>query len=125
MQQGVEHVSTDVANCRVALSGGQRQRLAIARTLAREPALLLFDEATSALDTANEALVQQAIESVTHQQPDRTTIAVAHRLSTIRRCDHIFVLHAGQVVEEGTHELIEKRGRYYAMFLAQSLDREV
>ena len=84
-----EGYSTDVANCRVALSGGQRQRLAIAR---HWPAnrLLLFDEATSALDTANEALVQQAIESVTHQQPDRTTIAVAHRLSTIRRCDHIF-----------------------------------
>ncbi|USP73418.1 putative ABC transporter [Curvularia clavata] len=120
-----EGYSTDIGNRGVALSGGQRQRLAIARALIREPDLLLFDEATSALDTANEAMVQQAIESVAREKPGRTTIAVAHRLSTIKRCDRIFVLHDGLVDEQGTHdEPVAMRGRYYAMVLAQSLDRE-
>ncbi|KAL4723241.1 hypothetical protein ACLX1H_009731 [Fusarium chlamydosporum] len=102
-------------------SGGQRQRIAIARALIRNPQVLLLDEATSALDTETERLVQETLDdAATH----RTTIAVAHRLSTIRNADRIFVFADGRVLEEGTHdELLELRGQYYEMCLAQSLDR--
>ena len=104
-------------------SGGQRQRIAIARALIRDPQLLLLDEATSALDTETERLVQNTLdEAATH----RTTIAVAHRLSTIRNADRIFVFADGKILEEGTHEqLLQLRGQYYEMCLAQSLDRTV
>ena len=104
-------------------SGGQRQRIAIARALIRNPQVLLLDEATSALDTETERLVQDALDNAaTH----RTTIAVAHRLSTIRNADRIFVFADGRILEEGTHEqLLQLRGQYYEMCLAQSLDKSV
>jgi ATP-binding cassette subfamily B (MDR/TAP) protein 1 len=120
-----EGYDTDAGARGLSLSGGQRQRIAIARALIREPHFLLFDEATSALDTENELIVQEAI-NVASKGPGRTTIAVAHRLSTIRRCDRILVLNAGQVVEEGSHnELMTRRGQYYEMVCAQGLDREI
>ncbi|KIX08813.1 uncharacterized protein Z518_03470 [Rhinocladiella mackenziei CBS 650.93] len=116
---------TDAGTRGLSLSGGQRQRIAIARALIRDPEILLFDEATSALDTENEIIVQEAIEAAA-KGPGRTTISVAHRLSTIKRCDRIYVLHHGRVVEVGAHhELIARGGRYYQMVLAQSLDRQV
>ncbi|KIA75614.1 ABC transporter protein AtrC [Aspergillus ustus] len=107
----------------LSLSGGQRQRLAIARALIRDPEILLFDEATSALDSENERIVQDAIEEAS-RGPGRTTIVVAHRLSTVRRCDRILVLGEGRLVEAGAHaELMERRGVYFQMVQAQGLDR--
>ncbi|MFF5571913.1 ABC transporter ATP-binding protein [Streptomyces luteogriseus] len=94
-------------------SGGEKQRLAIARTILRDPPVLILDEATSALDTRTEAAVQAAIDALS---ANRTTLTIAHRLSTVRGADQIVVLDSGRAVERGTHEeLLEEGGRYAAL----------
>jgi ATP-binding cassette subfamily B protein len=99
------------------MSGGEKQRLAIARVLLKDPRVLILDEATSALDTTSERLVQAALDRLLE---GRTTIAVAHRLSTILAADVIFVLDRGRLIERGTHdELIAARGLYSRLYEQQ------
>jgi len=97
------------------LSAGERQLLAFARALARDPAILVLDEATASIDTETEALIQDALAKLVR---GRTTLVVAHRLSTIQNADKIIVIHKGRVREIGTHqELLAKRGIYYQLYL--------
>jgi ABC-type multidrug transport system fused ATPase/permease subunit len=102
----------------VKLSGGQRQRLAIARAIIKKPKILLLDEATSNLDTASEQAVQGAIERILG---GRTVVMVAHRLSTVKNADKIFVLKQGRLAETGTHEeLLQRGGIYKGLYEAQT-----
>ena len=108
---------TEVGERGVKLSGGQRQRLEIARVLAQDPTIIILDEATSALDNETEMLIQSALDQLL---VGRTSIIVAHRLSTIRDADRIVVMDAGRIVEQGNHEeLLEKKGKYYQLYMTQ------
>ena len=117
-----ERYETVIGERGANLSGGQRQRLAIARALLRRPELLIFDEATSHLDTATERAIQESLQTAL---AGKTVVLVAHRLSTIKDADLIYVLHRGRVVEEGTHrQLMVREGRYWGLWRAQADDGE-
>eukprot|EP00812_Abedinium_dasypus_P010378 NODE_3_length_4746_cov_337.144745.p2 GENE.NODE_3_length_4746_cov_337.144745~~NODE_3_length_4746_cov_337.144745.p2 ORF type:complete len:719 (-),score=184.67 NODE_3_length_4746_cov_337.144745:156-2312(-) len=115
---------TQVGERGAQLSGGQKQRIAIARALLMNPSVLLLDEATSALDAASEEVVQNALNRLLEQRTDRTSIVVAHRLSTIRDANIIVVLAGGRVQEKGTHnELLEHRSSYWDLVERQLQER--
>jgi ATP-binding cassette, subfamily B, bacterial len=112
-----EGYDTMVGEWGITLSGGQKQRVAIARTLVKDPKILILDDATSSVDAETEKSIQEALRGTLQESAGRTTFIVAHRLSTILLADRIVVLERGCVVEAGTHEeLLRRRGRYHALY---------
>ena len=112
-----EGYNTNIGERGNKLSGGQKQRLSIARAVLRNPEILILDEATSALDTESEKLVQDALEKL---MANRTSIVIAHRMSTVRNADWIIVLQKGEIAEQGTHnELFDKKGIYHSLCTIQ------
>ena len=113
---------TQIGERGVKLSGGQKQRLSIARIFLKNPSILILDEATSALDNTTELLIQNALDELCK---GRTTIVVAHRLSTIRNADEIMVISEGKIKEQGSHdELIKQNGAYKLLYELQFRDKE-
>ena len=117
IQELSDQFDTEIGEDGTKLSGGQRQRLAIARAIAKDSPILILDEATSALDSATEKQVQAAIDEM---QKDRTTIIIAHRLSTVQKADRIVVLRRGEIIEQGSHkDLINAKGEYASLYKHQ------
>ena len=113
---------TEIGERGVKLSGGQKQRVSIARVFLKDPAILILDEATSALDNTTEVLIQEALDALC---VGRTTLVVAHRLSTIRNADEIAVVLNGQITERGTHEeLMARGGKYKELYALQFRDND-
>jgi subfamily B ATP-binding cassette protein MsbA len=118
-----EQYATLVGERGIKLSGGQRQRVAIARAILKDPAILILDEATSNLDTESERLIEDALSKLL---VGRTTLIIAHRLSTVRRADRLVAMDRGRIVEEGTHaELLELGGLYARLYQRQFREEEV
>ena len=112
-----EGINTEIGENGVLLSGGQRQRLAIARAFLKDAKILIFDEATSSLDTVSEKFIQKALDSL---KEGRTTIVIAHRLSTVESANKIIVMDNGKIVEVGNHkDLIKREGFYYKLYNSQ------
>ncbi|MFP7471589.1 ATP-binding cassette domain-containing protein [Niallia taxi] len=103
----------------IKLSGGQKQRLSIARVFLKNPSILIFDEATSALDNASEAVVKKSLEALTK---NRTTIVIAHRLSSIRNADRIIILNKDGILEEGSHDKLIRNNGTYAQLYSRQFD---
>ena len=113
-----EGFNTYVGERGTLLSGGQKQRISIARIFLKDPPVLILDEATSALDSVTEAKLQATFERLSH---GRTTIIIAHRLSTVRNSKAIMVLEQGSIIERGDHEdLLAQHGRYYQLYTGQA-----
>ena len=102
-----------------SLSGGQRQRLAIARALITDPRILIFDEATSALDYESEKVIMDNLDKIA---AGRTMVIIAHRLSTVRGCDRIYMMEKGRIVEQGSHEALLKQDGMYAAMVRQQYE---
>lgn len=123
LNRASDGLSTKIGEGGLKLSGGEKQRLSIARSLLRNPSILLFDEATSALDSITELEITTTIKDIARER-NRITVIIAHRLSTIMHVDCIYVLEQGKIIETGTHEsLLEEKGLYYAMWRQQIGER--
>jgi ATP-binding cassette subfamily B protein len=123
IRQLPENYASEVRERGAGLSVGQKQLISFARALAFEPTILILDEATSSIDTETEQLIQQAVERVMQQ---RTSMVVAHRLSTIQKCDRIMVFHHGELREAGTHnELLSERGLYWRLYQLQYVEEKI
>jgi ATP-binding cassette, subfamily B, bacterial len=124
LQRAEKGVDTVIGEGGLKLSGGEKQRISIARSLLRNPRLLIFDEATSALDSITEVAITNTIKEISLGR-EQIAVLIAHRLSTIMHADRIYVLEQGKIVETGSHlELLEEKGLYYAMWRQQIGERK-